>query len=518
VAILSPLTWIGNAAAVLTGPHGAVSRQTHEAGCSRQAAYDHAHQVLHAVADAQLPGPDRQQLLADNLALRSELDGLRRQRDDRLDFSPDGRRRFAATAAALGLSLSQTRELLVVLLGPAAPSRATVGRWVAAAAAAAGRVLAALDAASRPLAVQLCLDEIFFHGAPVLVAVEPGSLAVLHCRREADRTGPTWEKTLRPFTALEAVCRDAGSGLSAGLALLDEGRRQQGRTPLEDGLDVFHTTQEAQRLLGRLWRGVEKHWAAAEEADGRVGRAKEQGRDARGPAAVARAAWRKAFDTFAWYERWEGLWRRAQAALRLFRPDGRLNDRAWAEAELAAVCVGLRAGYWRKLRGYLQDRRTLTFLDRLQRRLAATEPRAELRAELVELWRLEHDPAGRSEALATARAGVQVAVSAKGAADWEAAYARVGAVLGAVVRASSAVECVNSVLRMQQGRHRTLTQPLLDLKRLYWNSRAFRSGKRRRRCPYEHLGLVLPSYDFWELLHTDPANLTQELSTPKLAA
>ena len=53
---------------------------------------------------------------------------------------------------------------------------------------------------------------------------------------------------------------------------------------------------------------------------------------------------------------------------------------------------------------------------------------------------------------------------------------------------------------------------------LYWNSRAFRSGKRRRRCPYEHLGLVLPSYDFWELLHTDPAKLTQELSTPKVAA
>ncbi|MFL5519265.1 MAG: hypothetical protein ACJ8DJ_24160, partial [Gemmatimonadales bacterium] len=425
MAILSPLAWIGNAAAVLTGPHGAVAAQARDAGCSRQAAYGHAHQVQQAVADARLPGPSRQQLLDDNQRLRAELERLQRLRDDRLDFGAVGRRRFAAIAAAMGLSLSQTRELLVLLLGPTAPSRATVGRWVAAAAAAAGRVLEALDAASRPHATQLCLDEIFFHGAPVLVAVEPGSLAVLHCRREADRTGPTWEKALRPFTALEAVCRDAGSGLSAGLALLDEGRRQQERTPLEDGLDVFHTTQEAQRLLGRLWRGVEKHWAAAEEADRQVARAKATGRDARGPAAVARAAWRKAFDTFAWYERWEGLWRRARAALRLFRPDGRLNDRVWAEAELAAVCAGLRAGYWRKLRGYLQDRRTLTFLDRLQRRLAEAEPRAELRVELVELWRLEHDPAGRAEALATARVGVQVAVSAKGAADWEVAYARV---------------------------------------------------------------------------------------------
>ena len=72
--------------------------------------------------------------------------------------------------------------------------------------------------------------------------------------------------------------------------------------------------------------------------------------------------------------------------------------------------------------------------------------------------------------------------------------------LRGVVRASSAVECMNSVLRMHQSRHRTLTQGMLDLKRLYWNTRAFRSGKREGKCPYEHLGLGLPDYDFWGLL------------------
>jgi hypothetical protein len=41
---------------------------------------------------------------------------------------------------------------------------------------------------------------------------------------------------------------------------------------------------------------------------------------------------------------------------------------------------------------------------------------------------------------------------------------------------------------------------MLDLKRLYWNCRVFRGGKRKGRCPYEHLGLKLPSYDFWALL------------------
>jgi hypothetical protein len=56
---------------------------------------------------------------------------------------------------------------------------------------------------------------------------------------------------------------------------------------------------------------------------------------------------------------------------------------------------------------------------------------------------------------------------------------------------------------MHQSRHRTLTQGMLDLKRLYWNTRVFRGGKRQGRCPYEHLGLVRPRWDFWDLLQED---------------
>jgi hypothetical protein len=88
--------------------------------------------------------------------------------------------------------------------------------------------------------------------------------------------------------------------------------------------------------------------------------------------------------------------------------------------------------------------------------------------------------------------------------DWRESYGAVSRVLGGTVRASSAVECMNSVLRMHQSRHRTVSQGLLDLKRLYWNCREFREGKRRRRCPYELLGLKLPSYRFWDLLGMPP--------------
>ena len=113
---------------------------------------------------------------------------------------------------------------------------------------------------------------------------------------------------------------------------------------------------------------------------------------------------------------------------------------------------------------------------------------------------------------------VQTVVCQRIDPNWRQSYGRVGRVLLRTVRASSLVECMNSVIRMHQARHRTLTQPMMDLKRLYWNCRPFREGQRRGRSPYEHLELRLPSYDFWQLLTMDPEDLTQKLSTPRVAA
>jgi hypothetical protein len=94
------------------------------------------------------------------------------------------------------------------------------------------------------------------------------------------------------------------------------------------------------------------------------------------------------------------------------------------------------------------------------------------------------------------------------------ALALVRGVLAGVWRASSLVEGINSVLRMQQARHRKLTPGLLDLKRLYWNCHRFRTGKRRRRSPYELLGVPLPPVPWWELLQWPPDRLRAYLSAP----
>jgi hypothetical protein len=525
VARLSVLAWIGNAAAALCGRHGDVSQQAHGNGCSRQTVYDHAAKVQQAVTDAQRLGPSRDQLLDEVQRLRDENRQLWDWLAQTFDCPDDKRRQFAVAAAAMGLSLQQTLALLAILL-PASllPSRATLGRWVQRGARRANRLLRLLDHACQSLVVCLCLDEIFFHRQTVLMAVEPHSLAWVLAERAPDRSGPTWAKALAAWPAVEDVAADGGSGLELGLALTGQrraevaARAQTNAVPLRGRLDLFHTRREGERVLRRDWAWAEGLWEEAEKLDRAKARFDRGGGDGRHfTKDVPGKAWAQAIRAFEEVEGREKAWARAVAALALFRPDGRLNDRAWAEGELQAATAALTGSRWAKVRRMLLDERSLTFLDQLHADLAVAEPCPQRREALVALWRWQRErrpAAATPEVLGEVLAAAVVRQLGRG---WQVAYQRVSRVLGRVVRASSAVEGVNSVVRMHQARHRNLTQELLDLKRLYWNCRSFVSGKRRQRCPYQHLGLHLPTYDPWALLQMDPNQLQQQLSTPRLA-
>jgi hypothetical protein len=503
------VTWIANAAAALTGTYGAVTGQAELADCSRQTIYDHAQKVQAAVQDARDGGPTRAEWIEQieqNQQLQRENAQLWDWLAQTIEFPRSKQREFSVTAGAMGLSLNQVLVLLTLILGkPACPGRSTVHRWIQAAGLAAGRVLKFLDARCRVLVLVGCLDEIFFHGRPVLVGVEPASMTWFLGQKAHDRSGATWAKALRDWDALSYVTADAGTGLQAGIATVQQQRPADGQPALENGLDVFHTTQEARRVLRRSWSQVERLWEQAEAATRRVEHAQRQGQDARGVAIAARRAWTKAEAAFRQYERDEAGWKIAHGALVVFGPAGQLNDRAWAEQQIATALPLLSGREWSKVRGFLQAPEALTFLDRLHRQLREAVPEAPLRAELVRLWWLRRQRPRANRTRVVEGAGhvahlVQQVACQKVDPSWRESYMAVSRVLRLTVRASSAVECMNSVLRMHQSRHKTVTQGLLDLKRLYWNCHAFREGKRRGRCPYEHLGLKLPSYQFWALL------------------
>jgi hypothetical protein len=500
------VTWIANAAAALTGTYGNVTLQADVADCSRQTIYDHSHKVQAAVLDAHDGGPTRADLIAENQRLAQENAQLWNWLAQTVEFPVLKQHEFVATAAAMGLSLNQVLVLLALILGDqACPGRSTLHRWVKLAGVAAGRVLKRLDARCRALVLVGCLDEIFFHGRPVLVGVEPASMTWFLGQKADDRTGATWAKALRDWDGLSFVTADAGKGLQAGIAAVQRERQEEGKPSLESGLDVFHTTYEARRVLRLIWNRVERLWEQAEAASRRVKELQRQGQDGRGWASVASRLWKQAEAAFAEYERSEAGWKIAHDALAVFGPEGRLNDRAWASQQIALALPLLSGPEWSKVRGLLQAEGALTFLDRLHRQLGEVVADEALQAELVWLWWLRRRRPRANVTGSVAGAGhvahlVQEVLCRKMDPNWRESYGAVSRVLRGTVRASSAVECMNSVLRMHQSRHRTVSQGLLDLKRLYWNCREFREGKRRRHCPYELLGLKLPSYRFWDLL------------------
>src|ERR687886_645661 len=118
---IAPRQQIASAAAVLFGRYGDVTRLAHQRGCCRQALYRQTHDALDPLDGS----AHRQQLeqLRQRLAqLQARCDQLEARLRQAAVMGPDQQARFAATAQALGVSLSAARALLVVLRGPRTPS------------------------------------------------------------------------------------------------------------------------------------------------------------------------------------------------------------------------------------------------------------------------------------------------------------------------------------------------------------------------------------------------------------
>jgi len=528
---LSPEHRIANTAAVLAHRYGTVSHRARACATSRQALYRDASTVLKAV-DGQDTRQQLRTLHDDNQALRQRVAQLEGQLTQVVPFDRERQAQFASTAQAEGVSLPVARRLMAVLLQENTPAVATLGRMTQAVAQKATALLEVLDAASRPKAHQVAADEIFFGKKPCLMVVEQHRLCWLSGRLTARRTGAEWAKEFRQLPHLQQTTQDGGTALANGLDLVNQERQQQGQTLVVAQDDHFHVQREGQRVLRRLQGRVSRHMDQAEAADRKATQKARQTGDGRGRGAAAKA-WRRAERSMDAYAAAADAWQEVEQALQLFTPSGALNTRAQAAATLAAALPRLSDPAWAKVRRALTRPQLLAFLDAAAAGVAALPLPAEVRDTAVRVEGLRRQPeAWRGEGThAAARRGVLLVAGVVLSLSGEAGTKAVGMVrdvLRGVWRASSLVECLNSVARMQQGRHRKMTQGLLDLKRLYWNCRKFRTGRRRRKTPYELQGLALPTAAWWELLKLSPPQLRdqlgltkpppQELSAPQVAA
>jgi hypothetical protein len=456
----------------------------------------------------------------------------------------DKQAEFASVGQAEGVSLPLAHRLLHVLLKQRAASVPQLGRWTKDAQRRACATLAVLDQFSNPRVRDAALDELFAGRAPLLMAVELASLLWAVGRLSASRDGEAWAEQLRQLPALQFLSRDAGTGLDAGIARINAERAAAAQTPPEQGAvaqvvavqqphqrlclplddqdDHFHLLREGSRALRRLSGQVSRALEAADKADKKRARVARQGRNQAATARAASQAWRKAEAAFDRWSTADDAWQRLrQEALPLFLPSGQLNTREKAETVLAQTLPALDGPEWAKVRRLLKRPGFFTFLDRVSRELAALPAATELVQAAVDVEGGRRRPeASRGEGPSAQAcraillvAGVMLSVAGE---SGSAALTLVRGVLNRAWRASSAVEGLNSVVRMHQARQRRLTQGLLDLKRLNWNCRSFRTGKRKGKTPYDLLGLKLPTTDWWQLLKIPPEQLRQQLSAQRL--
>jgi hypothetical protein len=343
------------------------------------------------------------------------------------------------------------------------------------------------------------------------MVVEPESLCWLTGRLVPTRDGVTWAEEFARLPALLAVVRDDGSGLGKGVKLERARRHAAGLPDLDDSLDVFHTLREGGRALRKTWGAAGRALECADTAQKDFDRRGRQGRSCQGHGTPLNRLWRQAERLWDQATAAETAWKQAQSAFAFFTPEGRLNDRAQAEAVVAAVLPRLSGAAWAKTRRLLLRRESFTFLDQVQTRLAGLGLDFDVLSALLDLEGLRRQPWRLSAATRT-WALVRTVQLTKVCPDWQDEASRVRTVLRGVWRASSLVECLNSVARMQQARHRKMTQGLLDLKRLYWNLRRFRTGPRKGQTPYDLMGLRLPELSFWEFLKLTPDELREKLS------
>lgn len=510
---------IASAFFVLFGNYGDVTRYAQKRGVCRQWVYREATTLQQAL--------DQQQQTITRLQTR--LQQLEQQQSDwqqclrrAVVLDADKQAQFASVGQACGVSLPVCWQLLDVLIPGQQQSVATLGRATQAAGKKATQLLPILDAWARPHVRDVAVDEIYVK-APVLMTVEPESLCWLGGRLSDTVRGEAWAEQLRALPNLEQVTRDGGFGLEKGVALLGGERQAQGQPPLADQGDHYHALRGGSVVVRQAQQQAHAALAKAEQADQELAACERQGYKRTGPAVRASAAWRQAERAMDHWCQQERLWQQTKEALPLFTPTGELNTRQKAEAVLAQTVPQL-PGLPAKTQRQLAKPEMLTYLEQVQRRLEALPFPKEVTQAAVQQEGLRRRPELlRGEGMpAAALRGVLLAcavILAKAEAVGQQAQAAVRDILRRAQRASSLVECINSVLRMQQARHRKMTQGLLDLKRLYWNCHRFRSGRRRDSTPYQRLGVPWPEgLRWWDLLKRTPEQLRDELSTAKKAA
>lgn len=361
---------------------------------------------------------------------------------------------------------------------------------------------------------EMALDEMFRHQQPILTSAQPHTLMAVVPEAAPDRQGVTWQRFLQQYPNLELAISDQGSGLLKGVEL------QGGQ--IAHQYDLFHFKRNLHREVRRLeaycYREIEKVEQARKLIDSprlldsaRVQAVVEYREKA--------AALDRTLEAFDWLEVVV-----AYLEENLSPFDARHHCiRTFAQAQ-AVVDEGLDLLDpiypldIRAIRTLIEEAREglFTFLALLERRLQQIPiqwriiegSRSAVCDALAHVW-YWREPAGSSEKGLRKYLAALLALThwQRRIENFPEVQEQVFAALDQVVRASSAVECLNSIIRPYVSVKKHLNQRFLALIALYWNMHPL--SQREGRTPFQECGIDLGTDDWVELLEIEMRQLTR---------
>lgn len=348
-------------------------------------------------------------------------------------------------------------------------------------------------------------DEIFSQDTPVLVGVDPHSFYTYLMEPSCSRGEVAWgvavlEKAQKQGLALKTSVQDAARGIRAGLTAAFPQIHMQG--------DVLHALMEVTELVSYLEGRAYAKLRKEQEQEKTMQRAKKRGQGNHHSKALA-VSRKEARKAILLYEDFQILSRWFKETLDLVGPD--LNSRRWIYDFVVAE-MKARSDQSHRIKPvvtYLIKQRDdlLAFVPKIYEGLEHVAAKHGLLLPVVELVYRQNgipieDPRyWKNQGEILRQAGSQATQLSED----------VQRLLDKIVRASSAVENINSILRGYFFLRKTIGVDFLELLRFYLNHRRFRrSAKPERvgRSPYETM--TGQKHPHWlELLGYTPVSLCQ---------
>ena len=492
------------------GFYGVITDLADDYNTNRQRIYDILKRVLEAFRPKP-PGPEpkpeealKEQIAAleaENASLQARVLELEAKLKNSIEVTEERVRALNLTLAVLPVSYRDICDIVALAFGEEySPSEASLCEMVQYHGTIAGLIL--LDERVTSKFEDTCLDEIFFHLTPILTVVEPDSMAVGACERSEDRTGESWQAVLSHFPNLRYVISDEAKGIGKGVRLTDETLLHQ--------KDLYHLMNEISKTTRRLEARLEKLLKAEEKAwqDWIEGRIYTKTLEK-----TLATVNRQLEQMEQYYQALELL----DFAFSSITKDYKVNTRENGQKILSEVIQRLKALKTLRINdliGVLEKKAPgcLVFLEQLQR---------DLKSISVELGEDSEFTAEQISELAIQEVCLQQAMTDEPSDEVFSAYCNLGEkvrslkklipfflkivssikkVLYRPKRASSLVECFNSILRPIQQVKKQVTQEFLWLKTLHHNMKTFKQGKRKGKSPFQLLGIDFGTQDWIELL------------------